>query len=109
MLFEQDRQSSFENINPFLKVDNIEHMVDCLLHFFPLFLLLPLRRAVEEIEKLKADLFEEVLEAEISDTTFIEKVTSKSELIEDPTKYNHEDKYTQNSLEDTSCKGNSIK
>ena len=109
MLFEQDRQSSFENVNPFLKVDDIEHMIDCLLHLFPLFLFLPFRRAIKEIEKLIADLFEEVLEAEIFDTTFIEKVPSKSELIEDPTKDNHEDKDSQNSLEDTSHKGNSIK
>ena len=109
MLFEEDGEGSLENVYSFLEVDYVQHIVDCLLHFLSLVGLLPIWGTVEEGQNFIDELFDKIGEAEMLKNFRMKIFFPKFTLKEKPTKNNHKNKNTNNSLKNTTNKRKRIK
>ena len=65
MFFEEDGEGSLKDVDSFLEVDYVQHVVDCFLHFLSLVGLLPIGGTVEEGQNFIYKLLDEISEAEL--------------------------------------------
>ena len=109
MFLEKNGKGSLKDIDSFLEVDYVKHVVDCLLHFLSLLGLLPIGGTVEESQNFIDKLFDEIGEAELLKKFGVKIFFPKFALKEEPSKNGHKNKNTNDSLKDTTDKRERIK